>query len=98
MAHDGPSGLAVARAFGPDLAFLDIGLPGMNGHELARALRSSSELRDTVLVALTGWGAASDMTLSHEAGFDQHLTKPVSREALEQALATAAEVLAQGRS
>lgn len=98
MAHDGPSGLAVARAFGPDLAFLDIGLPGMNGHELARALRASSELRDTVLVALTGWGAANDMTLSHEAGFDQHLTKPVSREALEQALATATEVLAQGRS
>ncbi|MBD8528526.1 MULTISPECIES: PAS domain-containing protein [unclassified Massilia] len=94
MAHDGPSGLAAARAFLPDLALLDIGLPGMNGHELARAIRASgpgSALCDTVLVALTGWGAASDMTLSHEAGFDQHLTKPVSREALEQALATATE-------
>ena len=91
MAHDGPAGLAAARALRPDLAFLDIGLPGMNGHELARAMRASSELKDTVLVALTGWGAASDMTLSHEAGFDQHLTKPVSREALEQALATAIE-------
>ncbi|MFC5478485.1 PAS domain S-box protein [Massilia suwonensis] len=91
MAHDGPAGLAAARAWRPDLAFLDIGLPGMNGHELARAMRAGSELRDTVLVALTGWGAASDMTLSHEAGFDQHLTKPVSREALEQALATAIE-------
>ena len=91
MAHDGPAGLAAARALRPDLAFLDIGLPGMNGHELARAMRASSELKGTVLVALTGWGAASDMTLSHEAGFDQHLTKPVSREALEQALATAIE-------
>ena len=90
MAHDGPSGLAAARAFQPDLAFLDIGLPGMNGHEVARAIRASSgALRDMMLVALTGWGAASDMTLSHQAGFDQHLTKPVSREALEQALATA---------
>ncbi len=91
MAHDGPSGLAAARAFRPDLALLDIGLPGMNGHELARALRASGELRDVTLVALTGWGAASDMTLSHQAGFDQHLTKPVSREALEQAIATAIE-------
>jgi PAS domain S-box-containing protein len=91
MAHDGPSGLAAARAFRPDLAFLDIGLPGMNGHELARAIRASSELRGMMLVALTGWGAASDLTLSHEAGFDQHLTKPVSRAALEQAVATATE-------
>ncbi|MDB5793126.1 MAG: hybrid sensor histidine kinase/response regulator [Massilia sp.] len=91
MEHDGPAGLAAARAFRPDLALLDIGLPGMNGHELARAVRASSELRETMLVALTGWGAASDMTLSHQAGFDQHLTKPVSREALEQALATAIE-------
>ncbi|KQQ97379.1 PAS domain S-box protein [Massilia sp. Leaf139] len=91
MAHDGPAGLAAARSFRPELAFLDIGLPGMNGHEVARALRSSSELRGAVLVALTGWGAASDMTLSQQAGFDQHLTKPVSREALEQALATAME-------
>ena len=91
VAHDGPAGLAAARAWRPDLAFLDIGLPGMNGHELARAMRAGSELKGTVLVALTGWGAASDMTLSHEAGFDQHLTKPVSREALEQALATAIE-------
>jgi PAS domain S-box-containing protein len=91
MAHDGPAGLALARSFRPDLAFLDIGLPGMNGHEVARAVRASSELHNMMLVALTGWGAASDMTLSHQAGFDQHLTKPVSREALEQAMATAIE-------
>ena len=91
IAHDGPAGLAQARAFKPDLAFLDIGLPGMNGHEVARAVRASAELHGTMLVALTGWGAASDMTLSEQAGFDQHLTKPVSRESLEQALATALE-------
>ncbi|MET0980500.1 MAG: ATP-binding protein, partial [Telluria sp.] len=87
MAHDGPRGLQAAQDFRPDLAFLDIGLPGMNGHELARALRANPALRGLVLVALTGWGAASDMTLSHDAGFDQHLTKPVSLEALAQALA-----------
>jgi PAS domain S-box-containing protein len=101
MAHDGPAGLAAAREFRPELAFLDIGLPGMNGHELARAIRSPSaggELRDTVLVALTGWGAASDMTRSQQAGFDQHLTKPVSREALEQALATAMETRTAART
>jgi CheY-like chemotaxis protein len=91
MAHDGPAGLRAAREFRPDLAFLDIGLPGMNGHELARAMRGSETLKKVVLVALTGWGAASDMTLSHDAGFDQHLTKPVSLEALAQALAAATQ-------
>jgi PAS domain S-box-containing protein len=101
MAHDGPSGLAEAHDLKPDLAFLDIGLPGMNGHELARAIRTSGasgELRDMMLVALTGWGAASDMALSHQAGFDQHLTKPVSREALEQVLATAMGARTSGRT
>ncbi|MFC5510023.1 PAS domain S-box protein [Massilia jejuensis] len=91
MAHDGLSGLAAARDFHPDLALLDIGLPGMNGRELARALRASGELRGAMLVALTGWGAASDLTLSHEAGFDRHLTKPVSRDALEGVLETVGE-------
>ncbi|QNA99981.1 response regulator [Massilia sp. Se16.2.3] len=91
MANDGVAGLAAARDVKPDLALLDIGLPGMNGHELARAIRASDDFKGTVLVALTGWGAASDMNLSQQAGFDQHLTKPVSMEALEQALATAIE-------
>jgi CheY-like chemotaxis protein/anti-sigma regulatory factor (Ser/Thr protein kinase) len=101
MAHDGPSGLAAARDFKPDLAFLDIGLPGLNGHELARALRASGaggEPGDMILVALTGWGAGSDMTLSHQAGFDQHLTKPVSREALDQTLAMAMNARTAGRA
>jgi CheY-like chemotaxis protein len=93
VAHDGPDGLDAARAFVPDLVLLDIGLPGMSGHEVARAIRRTSALRDVVLVALTGWGAQSDLELSQEAGFDQHLTKPVSLEALEQALATAARSL-----
>jgi PAS domain S-box-containing protein len=93
VAHDGPQGLDAARTFVPDLVLLDIGLPGMSGHEVAREIRRTSALRHVVLVALTGWGAQSDLEQSHEAGFDQHLTKPVSLEALEQALATAARSL-----
>jgi CheY-like chemotaxis protein len=74
------------------VAFLDIGLPGMSGHDVARAIRRAPGLHEMVLVALTGWGAAGDLAQSHEAGFDQHLTKPVSFEALAQALAAAEEV------
>jgi CheY-like chemotaxis protein len=60
---------------------------------VAREIRRSSALRHVVLIALTGWGAHSDQQQSQEAGFDQHLTKPVSLEALEQALAAAARSL-----
>jgi PAS domain S-box-containing protein len=91
VAHDGPGGVRQAQDFVPDLVFLDIGLPGMDGHEVARAIRTAPGLEQVVLVALTGWGAQSDMARSHEAGFDQHLTKPVSMGALEQALAAALE-------
>jgi PAS domain S-box-containing protein len=93
VAHDGPQGLAAARAFVPDLVLLDIGLPGMSGHEVAREIRRTAALRKVVLIALTGWGSESDQRLSQEAGFDQHLIKPVSLEALEQALAAAARGL-----
>jgi PAS domain S-box-containing protein len=89
VAHDGHAAYRLAQEFKPDLAFLDIGLPGMNGHELARAIRRTPGLEHMVLIALTGWGAASDVNQSQEAGFDQHLTKPVSFEALELALAAA---------
>jgi CheY-like chemotaxis protein len=92
-AHDGPQGYRAAQEFLPDLVFLDIGLPGMSGHEVARAIRRTAGLEHVLLIALTGWGAASDMTQSQEAGFDQHLTKPVSFEALEQALSAAEERL-----
>jgi PAS domain S-box-containing protein len=91
VAHDGPQGYRAAQEFAPDLIFLDIGLPGMTGHEVARAIRRTPGLEGVVLIALTGWGAASDLTQSQEAGFDQHLTKPVSLESIEQAFAAAAE-------
>ena len=93
VAHDGPEGLFLAEQYQPDLAFLDIGLPGMNGYDLAGAIRRMGTLQQVVLIALTGWGAHSDQRQSQEAGFDQHLTKPVSLEALEQALGAAARAL-----
>jgi PAS domain S-box-containing protein len=93
VARDGPQGLQTALDVHPDLVLLDIGLPGMSGYEVARAIRKNQGLRQIVLIALTGWGAQSDQAQSHEAGFDQHLTKPVSLEALEQALAAAARTL-----
>jgi CheY-like chemotaxis protein len=65
----------------------------MSGHEVAREIRRTPALRHVVLIALTGWGAQSDLQQSQEAGFDQHLTKPVSLEALEQALGAAARSL-----
>jgi CheY-like chemotaxis protein len=77
VAHDGLQALAAAREFKPAVVFLDIGLPRMNGYEVARAMRKIPELAHVVLVALTGWGAESDRALSKEAGFDYHLTKPV---------------------
>jgi CheY-like chemotaxis protein/anti-sigma regulatory factor (Ser/Thr protein kinase) len=93
VARDGPQGLQAALEARPDLVLLDIGLPGMSGYEVARAIRRHQGPRQVVLIALTGWGAQSDQEQSHEAGFDQHLTKPVSLEALEQALAAAARTV-----
>jgi len=78
VAHDGFNALDVVREFLPDIALLDIGMPGMNGYELARRLRNIPETKDIVLVAITGWGQEKDIAQSHEAGFDHHLVKPVS--------------------
>lgn len=81
-ANDGPSALALARSFRPELVFLDIGLPGMNGYEVARRLREDPELARITLVALTGWGSEDDQRRAHEAGFDAHLTKPAGPDAI----------------
>jgi len=85
-AHNGPDALDMARRFGPDLAFLDIGLPGMSGYEVARRFRAEPALERTVLVALTGWGNEDDRRRSREAGFDFHLTKPAEPSAIHAAL------------
>jgi PAS domain S-box-containing protein len=90
VALDGVQGFEMARQFRPDLIFLDIGLPGMNGHEVARALRQMPSMEAVAIVAVTGWGERSDMELSEEAGFDRHLTKPVELAALEEVLAALA--------
>ncbi len=85
IAHDGPQALEVAAKVSPAVALVDIGLPGMDGYELARALRGryGTAVR---LVALTGYGQPSDIDRTRQAGFDAHLVKPVSLEAIQAAL------------
>lgn len=77
IAHDGPSALKAIEEFRPEFVFLDIGMPGMNGYDVARAVRASKERRNIFLVALTGWGQPSDVRESKEAGFDLHMVKPL---------------------
>ena len=77
IAHDGPSALKAIAEFRPEFVFLDIGMPGMSGYEIARAVRASQGRRNVFLVALTGWGQPSDVRESKEAGFDLHMVKPL---------------------
>jgi CheY-like chemotaxis protein/two-component sensor histidine kinase len=86
-AHDGHQALQVARAFLPQVALLDIGLPGLSGLDVARRFRADPALAGAFLVALTGWGTEDDKRTCLEAGFDLHLTKPVDAAAVESALA-----------
>lgn len=88
MAHDGPSALEAAAAFVPDIVLLDIGLPGMNGLDVARRMRKIPALQNAVLVAQTGWGQDEDRRRSQEAGFNTHLVKPIDLAALQAMLAT----------
>ena len=87
MVHDGLSALEAAKAYRPDLILLDIGLPRMNGYEVAWRLRQQPEFDDTLIVALTGYGTEEDRRRSAEAGFDRHLVKPPSLESLREVLA-----------
>ena len=89
VARNGPAALRAAETRHPQVALLDISLPGMDGHELARRLRSQPGLGPLVLVALTGWGQDEDRRRSQEAGFDHHLTKPVELSALQELLTQA---------
>ncbi|MEA2693876.1 MAG: hypothetical protein QOJ16_3263 [Acidobacteriota bacterium] len=89
VAHDGPTGIARAHDTQPEVVLCDIGLPGeMDGYQVARALRSDSELSFTRLIALTGYGQAEDRRLASEAGFDLHLTKPTEPDALLRVIAS----------
>jgi CheY-like chemotaxis protein len=87
-AHDGLSALKAMDDYRPAVVLLDIGMPGMNGYEVARRVRERPELRDILLVALTGWGQEEDRRRSAEAGFDRHLVKPVDPEVLQGLLAS----------
>ena len=87
LAHDGASALALVEADPPDVILLDIGLPGMTGYELAQLVRGDPQLASVRLVALTGYGREQDRARAMEAGFDVHLTKPVTFTNLEQAMA-----------
>ncbi|MGC4117596.1 MAG: hybrid sensor histidine kinase/response regulator [Myxococcales bacterium] len=83
LAFDGPAGVAKARELLPEAVFCDVGLPGMNGYEVARALRACPALSETLLVALSGYAQAEDLQRAREAGFARHLAKPPRIEAVE---------------
>lgn len=82
-AQDSEEALETLEDFDPDVILLDIGLPGMDGFELARVIRSHPETAGVVLAALTGYGKEQDRVLSAQAGFDAHFTKPVAYETLD---------------
>jgi signal transduction histidine kinase/ActR/RegA family two-component response regulator len=86
VAFTGPEGLEKAHSFMPDVVLCDIGLPGMDGYEVARMMRRAQSLRGTKLVALTGYAAPEDVAKARDAGFDVHLAKPPSAEKIERVL------------
>jgi len=88
VVHDGPTALAAALAYQPDVVLLDIGLPGCNGYEVAKQMREQPILKNLMLVAMTGYGQESDLLRSRSAGFDHHLVKPVDFARVQQILAT----------
>ncbi len=87
MAYNGPAGIANARKRKPDVVFCDIGLPGMDGFDVARAFRADDALKGVYLVALSGYALPEDLQRAEEAGFDKHLAKPPDLESLERTLA-----------
>jgi signal transduction histidine kinase len=89
VAHDGPAAIEAALSYRPEVVLLDIGLPGMDGYELARRLREQDGLKGALLVAVTGYGQDEDRRRSREAMLDYHLTKPVDPEALKRLVAGA---------
>jgi CheY-like chemotaxis protein len=87
-AHDGPAALAAALDYRPNVVLLDIGLPGLDGYEVAKRLRQQPILPNVVLVAMTGYGQDADRQCAREAGFDHHLVKPVRFEHIQEILAS----------
>ena len=87
VAHSGTAALAMTDTYKPDVVFLDIGMPGMDGYEVARRLRRQPGLENVVLVAVTGWGQQEDRERTSAAGFNHHVVKPPELAALQKVLA-----------
>jgi signal transduction histidine kinase len=88
--HNGPDALRAAEEYRPDIVLMDIGMPGMNGYEVARRMRETPAMRETALIAMTGYGRQADRDQSRAAGFNHHLVKPVDFDTLQSLLADAA--------
>ncbi len=88
VAHDGQAAIEMARSQNPEAVLLDIGLPGMNGYQLAEQLRRDGSCRGALFIAISGYGRAEDLRRSAEAGFDHHLVKPIELKALLDLLGT----------
>lgn len=83
IAHTGAQAVASADEFRPDVGLIDIGMPELDGYEVARRIRHESWGREMMLIAVTGWGEADDKRRAIAAGFDRHMTKPIDPEELE---------------
>jgi CheY-like chemotaxis protein len=88
IAKNGPEALNIAAEFRPEVALLDLGMPGLSGFEVARRIREAPWGGGIVLVALTGWGQDEDRRKSADAGFDHHVTKPIAPDAIESLIAS----------
>jgi CheY-like chemotaxis protein len=91
VAYDGSSALSMVADFGADVLLIDLGMPNIDGCEVARQVRQKGELRDTILIAVTGWAREEDRRRCLEAGFDHFLVKPVPLPHLQEMLATLAQ-------
>jgi two-component system OmpR family response regulator len=94
VAHDGPAAITILQEFQPDVVLLDIGLPGMDGFEVARRIRASGT-KVGRLLAMTGYSDDEDRRKAREAGFDGHLVKPVDPDSLQKTLAEAAAAVSR---
>ena len=87
IAFDGPSGVDQAKEWHPEFVILDIGLPGMDGFQVASLLRQSEDTKHAVIVAISGYGQEEDRNRSRQAGFDHHLVKPINSDELAKIMA-----------
>ena len=89
VAHDGLEAIELFERLQPDVAILDIGMPGLSGHEVAQRIRAHNTGRPVTLIALTGWGQKADKERAAESGFDFHFTKPVEPTQLSEVIKSA---------